>query len=113
MIGGKLYVAGGSGSNRLDIYDPETNRWTTGAPMPSPAVGLAGVVVGSSLYVLGGPNGEVRLYNANTNRWSMRPPLLTPRQYLAAAKVMVNGEPRIVAVGGLTDTGTETEIYTP
>jgi N-acetylneuraminic acid mutarotase len=121
VTGGKLCVAGGAGpggdaggsNSHLDIYDPATNRWTTGAPMPSPGLGLTGAVIGSGLYVLGGEKGEMRFYNSKANRWTMRPSLLTARTFPAMAKVKVNGEARILAVGGHTETGTETEIYTP
>lgn len=55
VLGGKLYVIGGSRYNAardamdtLDktiVYDPTTNLWTTRASMPSPRTGLAATMV--------------------------------------------------------------------
>src|SRR5207249_11539141 len=58
-IDGKVYVAGGrfgAGFNSertaaLEIYDPATNAWTTGAPLPTPRGGVAGVEANGCLYV--------------------------------------------------------------
>lgn len=58
----KVYVAGGrfgGGFNSektaaLEIYDPATNRWTAGAPLPAPRGGVAGVSANGCVYVVGG-----------------------------------------------------------
>src|SRR6185295_7373760 len=47
VINGKLYVVGGclmsdcrvGPTNQLEVYDPATNAWSTGAPMPTPRWG--------------------------------------------------------------------------
>jgi N-acetylneuraminic acid mutarotase len=100
VINGKLYVAGGgdaAGAHAvLEIYDPATNTWTMGAAMPSPRANVAGAVLGSKLYVIGGNNGEVTVYDPGTNRWGSRAPLNTPRSLLAATRV----DTHILALGG-------------
>jgi N-acetylneuraminic acid mutarotase len=119
VIQGKFYVAGG-GSDKLDIYDPGTNLWSSGAPLPSPRAGGGAAVLGAKLYVIGGFNGEkftgeVLAYNPVTNRWITKAPLPTPRHFLAADRIVVGGQPRVVAVGGRLDLGAtnETDLYAP
>jgi N-acetylneuraminic acid mutarotase len=62
---GKFYVLGGeteSGSgatannvyNRVDIYDPATNTWRLGPPMPTARHGIFPLEIGGRIYVAGG-----------------------------------------------------------
>jgi len=64
---GKLYCIGGYNSelrgddsflNTVEIYDPATQSWSTGPPMPTPRYQLAAVVCGGRIYCLGGSNAE-------------------------------------------------------
>lgn len=119
VIDGKLYVAGG-GTDKLDIYDPARNRWSAGAPMPSARGGAGAAVLGAKLYVMGGstPSGditdEVLVYDARTNTWTTKAPLPNARRSLAATKILIGGQPHIVAVGGFEPFATdETAVYTP
>ena len=41
-------------SNVTQVYDPESDTWTLGAPMPSPRGGVTTAVVNDRIYVLGG-----------------------------------------------------------
>jgi len=55
----RLYVVGGTnngrdGINANQIYDPQMDEWTFGAPMPTSRLGLALAVVSDTLYALGG-----------------------------------------------------------
>lgn len=117
-LDGRIYVVGGfespafgnvlnlSISDRVEVYDPQTDRWAIKAPLP---VGLhhAGVVaVGQQLYVAGGytrsglsvwkPVASLYRYDPNTDRWSEGRPMSTPRGALALAVV----KERILAIGG-------------
>jgi N-acetylneuraminic acid mutarotase len=56
VINGKLYVAGGqadaiNGNNvaTLQIYDPASNTWTTGAPLPQARSAADAGVIGGKL----------------------------------------------------------------
>jgi N-acetylneuraminic acid mutarotase len=118
VIAGKFYVAGGYGPNgaptaALDIYNPVTNKWSAGAPMPTVRVGMAGAIVGGKLWVIGGEAGEVIAYDPVTNKWTGKPGLITPRSGLIAAKVRVDGNTHVLAIGGLTESGQENEAFTP
>jgi N-acetylneuraminic acid mutarotase len=112
-IGGQLYVVGGFSKKLLSvwhplatlyIYDPMSNAWTEGPPMPSPRGALAAVALDGKLYAIGGYDGNgntgaVEVYDPATQRWAGRAPLPTPRDHLAAA--VIDG--RIYASGGRRD----------
>lgn len=59
----RIYVFGGEGeglnvaTNHTQVYDPETDMWTAGTPMPTPRWGLGVAVVNDELYVIGGKTG--------------------------------------------------------
>jgi hypothetical protein len=107
---GKVVVLSGlhqddSPSNQVDFYDPASDTWTTGPPLPM-ALHHAGIgVLDGRLYVVGGyassPNGwmpvaEVRSLGADETRWRDEPSLAGPRGALAVAST---GD-ALVAVGG-------------
>ncbi len=55
----RIYVFGGEVdanvvTNLTQIYDPETDTWSTGAPMPTPRHALGVAVVNDLLYAIGG-----------------------------------------------------------
>lgn len=64
----------------LEVYDPVMNTWTSLSPMPTARAGLAAVVVGNTLFALGGrtgtvpgsgvPLGCVEAYDIATDTWS-------------------------------------------
>jgi N-acetylneuraminic acid mutarotase len=109
VIGGKLYVTGGS--NQLEVYDPATNTWTTRAPLPRRRWLGASAALGGELYVISGfeerANGTIEairrtsVYNPGTNSWTTRAPFPEAFIGLSAIRVMLDGKPRIHVVGGL------------
>ena len=82
VIGGKLYLVGGTSVSststwviydKLYIYDPMQDSWSTGPSKPTPSYGF-GAAVGNQLFVPGG-------YTATgvTNAlWVFTPPCVTP-----------------------------------
>ena len=55
----RIYVLGGTsiaGNDLNQIYDPETDTWSTGASMPTSRARLAVAVVNDTLYAIGGRN---------------------------------------------------------
>ncbi len=97
VIGGKIYVPGGYGAERkaldvLEIYDPATDSWSTGAHLPEPLFAYAIAAVHSKLYLFGGSNGQryldiTLIYDTETNTWARGTPMTTPRGFLAAGVV--------------------------
>ena len=54
-VSGKIYVVGGFGGEReLEIYDPQSDRWSRGAPVARALHHAAAVGLGGKLYVIGG-----------------------------------------------------------
>lgn len=106
IYGGKIYVIGGyTGnwihSNSLFIYDPATNNWTLGNPMPTQRGSPNANFVNGILYVIGGDSYEhshvvVEGYDPITNEWMTLSSMSTARHHAASAVVDGN----IYVVGG-------------
>jgi N-acetylneuraminic acid mutarotase len=109
VISGKFYVAGGLGSTDLDVYDPATDSWRTRAPIPKAGRAI-GTALGGKLYAVVGTDAYV--YNPGTNRWSA---IADPTwQHDGVVRVVVNGKPKLLAVGGSHGReANNTEVYTP
>jgi N-acetylneuraminic acid mutarotase len=131
-IQGKFYVSGGEEllpgnpvtfSDKLDVYDPATDMWTSLSPMPTARHNVAGAVLSDRLYILGGDDNFtvfslVEAYDPTTDNWTTKASMLTGRQRLAAGVIRTaSGDLRLLAVGG-GDNGTfgalqTVEAYTP
>ena len=105
MLDGKIYVISGvaSGSTRTNltqIYDPKTDEWSFGAPIPmsisSAAAGLTtGLNAAKAIYVIGGRNniyplsGQLvnQVYFSESESWFMAAQMPVDRSGLAMAVV--------------------------
>lgn len=120
-IAGRIYCAGGKrirtekeksasgdGSHYeyragLNIYDPETDRWTVGPPMSAPRAGCCAAALDGKLYVIGGSNptngfqNRVEIYDPVKNAWQDGPSIPDGREDMAAAAI--GG--KIYALGGV------------
>lgn len=122
VIDGKIYVVGGrrfirstDGTTRmrnftnLEVYDPETNRWTTRAPMPQGQGGLGAAVSDGRLHVCGGEQwlpsqavlAECWTYAPAADTWRPLPSLRIPRHGIGMAAVGRN----LHVFGGATRPG--------
>ncbi|GAA0634291.1 Kelch repeat-containing protein [Brevundimonas lenta] len=126
VLNGVIWVAGGrtvegSGTGRLDRYDPKRDRWDTLAPIPRSRAsdnqvggGLAMAAVGDRLVAFGGEwfagrgDGgvfrETWIYDPAADAWSAGPAMLTPRHGLAAAAI---GDTVYAVAGGAVASGGE------
>ena len=106
VFNNKLYLIG---PNVL-VYDPITNQWTRkaawGRGLEGPTVVLRShmYVFGADLDAGGGPSPGIFIYDPVTDTWEKKP-LLTKFAWhtpygLAAARVFLDGEPRVEVVGG-------------
>ena len=73
-----------------DIYDPTTNVWTSGPPLPSARSGLAYTLYRNLILVIGGevpPEtfAENEAYDPKTKSWNAPAPMLAGRHGTAAA----------------------------
>lgn len=109
--GDRIYVTGGDDGttapslDSLLIYDPKTDRWDTGAPMPALRSNLKLVHLDGSIYAIGGiangnPTGPalptVERYDLAHGYWVPVASMITPR--VNPATTVVGGQ--IVVIGG-------------
>jgi N-acetylneuraminic acid mutarotase len=99
VIGGKLYVIGGSGrpdngppenfsethelKAHVEIYDPASDSWSSGRPAPVPSAGQASCVLNGSIYIFGawaqsGWDSSIAVYDVAADQWSVKSPLPMP-----------------------------------
>lgn len=115
VIGGKFYVAAGESFTRaVEVYDPATNQWSTGASMGSRRERVAAAAVGGKLYVIAGvrvaideeggvtstPVATTSVYDPVTDSWKNVLPAPRSGPGLAGGRVVVNGQARVALVGG-------------
>jgi len=107
-VGDRFYLIGGRGERPVEIYDPATGRWTTGATPPVSMHHFQAVSHGGKIYVLGAFNGtypdetpipNVYVYNPASDTWTEGPAIPADRQRGAAGAVAHDG--LIYLVGGI------------
>jgi N-acetylneuraminic acid mutarotase len=117
VAGGVLVAVGGrEGSHEeptilqaTERYDPVTDTWSVGAPMPTPRAGLGVASDGDAIYVVGGERflgaaetlGAVERYSPAEDRWTELPALPVARHGVAAAWV----DGALYAIGGSITAG--------
>ncbi|MDE0903193.1 MAG: malectin domain-containing carbohydrate-binding protein [Planctomycetota bacterium] len=95
VIDGKLYLFGSVGSawGKVQIYDPQTDSWTTGADMPWGAGSCSSALIDGLVYVCGGITvtgtvGDTGVYDPVLDSWNPNGPLPlmpTPVNHAASA----------------------------
>lgn len=119
VVQGRIIVPGGCGADgraveTVEIYDPRTDAWTAGAPLPSgrAVCGYAIAALDGQVYVFGGraatgaaaASDAVLRYDPGADSWTVEPDrLLRPRADLAAAAF--DDRDRIHLVGGRSPGG--------
>jgi N-acetylneuraminic acid mutarotase len=106
-------------SNITEVYDPDTNIWTTKAPIPNPASNYASAVVNNKIYIIS--ETFTQIYDPETDTWSFGTP--PPFQVDMAGGIATTGAmapERLYVIGGrasgLQGSGLEvsyTQIYNP
>ncbi|MHC4797991.1 MAG: Kelch repeat-containing protein [Planctomycetota bacterium] len=127
-VDGKIYAIGGilrstqSGpetpSSAVEEYDPETDTWTTKAPMPTARGMLTTSVVDGKIYAIGGllynmgkTFSTVEVYDPATDTWTEKTPMPTARATPCASAV--DGIICVIG-GGYGETAFSTvEAYNP
>ncbi len=116
VVGGQLMVAGGTywvdgkkfWDQRVDAFEPATNRWQPLAQLPQPWGDAAAVAVDESFYILGGgadgvAQTSVQCYQRGA--WDMVPRMVLPAPRRSSAAVVLDGT--LYLMGGLTGTGSD------
>jgi N-acetylneuraminic acid mutarotase len=131
-LDGKVIVAGGrtgpgAMAERVDVvevYDPETRRWTTGAPLPAPRGGITGAALAGCMFVFGGEGERTNVlgltpttyrYDPRADRWTQLPDLPIAVHGLKGSAVI--GGRIFLPGGGITlggNSGTNAmQVYRP
>ncbi len=103
----EMELLGRNALTSTEIYDPATDTWVAGAPMPYGRNAM-GAALGADgrIYVVGGaisysspvPRADVFVYDPATDRWEIGPRLRHRRYHHA---VTVDPKGRIYAIGGI------------
>ncbi len=115
VINGQLYLVGGcvnsdcnaGVTNQLEIYNPTTNSWSSGASMPASVAFASSAVMNGLLYVAGGmsygyyTSSAFQVYNPTTNTWTSLPAMPTP--VFGGGGAALNGN--FYVLGGGTGSG--------
>ena len=113
VVDGRLYMlggcvnsdCGGGASNRLDVYDPQTDSWSAKAAMPTPRYNFGAVSFNGKIYAVGGFNAcppcfpqiaTLEVYDVATDAWTTKTPMPTVREGL---QLVAFGD-KIYALGG-------------
>lgn len=124
VVNGKIYVVGGYffglylvSSNVLDVYDPETDTWTTKAPMPATVYSCSSAVVDNKIYVIENSfNSRVgslnQIYDTENDSWSYgRSIPVGVAGAVAAATTAVFAPKRIYVMGGEASANSSNQVY--
>jgi DNA-binding CsgD family transcriptional regulator len=125
QVWGEFVVPGGCDAEGkalrvVEVYDPDTDRWRTGAPLPEPRCAYGLAALGGELYLFGGRTSDdpvtasdkVWRYDPRLGEWSLESEMPLPRSDLAA--VVVGSGIRVL--GGRDERGrpqTNHWIYRP
>lgn len=105
-VGSRFYLIGGRGEKPVEIFDPATGEWSTGAVPPVEMHHFQAVELDGRIYVVGALTGgwptepplpEVYVYDPATDRWSTGPTIPADRRRGAAGAVVHDGEIYVVA----------------
>ena len=99
--GDRLYVIGGYAKDRgnvgeVDIFDPRTNAWSAGPPLPVAVHGCAAAVVDGVIHVMGGDEAPRQHLVLHEDAWKPAAPLPAGRLFARAEE----SGGRLYLVGG-------------
>jgi len=120
VVAGKLYAISGYFTERLAVYDPQTDVWSNGAPLAHPLQYFGSAAIDGRIYVAGGdtggtgPSADLLVYDPQQNAWTQGPPMPGGARWAVGAAAL---EGRLYVVGG-TDVASpgglrRLEVYDP
>ena len=108
VLDGKIYLLGGNlpGSwpvfpvtRQVDLYDPVTNTWEPGVPMPTAKSGLASATVKGNIYAIGGHTGISPIVPAGTIYATVEEFALPTPAQPQLTSTRVNGQVQLTLTG--------------
>ncbi|MEM2099576.1 MAG: kelch repeat-containing protein [Candidatus Bathyarchaeia archaeon] len=126
VINGKIYVVGGYymglylvSSSTLEVYDPETDTWTTKTPMLTAVYSCSSAVIDNKMYVVENAfgthmGGLIQIYDAETDSWSYGRAL--PFSVVGAVAVATTGifaPKRVYVLGSSASANSSVQVYNP
>lgn len=105
-VGGLMYLIGGRGDHRVDVFDPSTNTWTPGADQPQEIHHFQAVEYDGRIYVVGAWTGgfpdedgisHVLIYDPAEDTWTTGPEIPEERRRGAAGAVVYDDHIYVVA----------------
>jgi len=116
-VGGKIYLIGGwiesesssvaEKSAQVEIYDPVTDTWAAGSPMPTAVAGYASAVLDGKIYVISGvasgstTTNLTQIYDPVADEWSMGVPIpMGVNSAAAGATTGTEAAKAIYVIGG-------------
>lgn len=119
-VGSKIYVMGGwdgvgAVSNIVEVFDLNTQTWQRKTNMHTAVVYAAAAVIGNSIHVMGGYNGNTyvnrhQVYNTLLNSWTTATDL--PQARSGCGTAIVDG--KIFLIGGFNEVAlSTTQMYDP
>jgi N-acetylneuraminic acid mutarotase len=129
VVNGKIYVMGGVqyrdapppqtsfGLDVNEVYDPETDSWTTKTPIPTITSNPASATINNKIYVIGGYQSDLnQIYDPESNSWSQGAPIPTAVALAGAGATSGEMAPkRIYVIGGYSsyDEVSLNQVYDP
>ncbi|RNC90255.1 MAG: PKD domain-containing protein [Allomuricauda sp.] len=121
IVDTKIYIMGGWVPNLIatgdtEIYEPQSDTWSTGASMPVPTTHVGSVAVGTDIWFIGGFTGNnpgvatdaVYIYDTKADNWTSGPSL--PSAVGSGAAAFLDN--KIHFIGGLLpDRQTDTAAH--
>ncbi len=129
VVDGKVYLIGGQSSpyrpwpstDANTVYDPATDAWASGSPLPVGTASYASAVVGNKIFLIGGRNYDhspstlnlTQVYDTETDTWSYGASMYAAaKQIEGGATTGTYAPKRIYVFGGLTlQDGESTSMY--
>jgi predicted heme/steroid binding protein len=116
-LGGKFYLIGGRGNPALNIYNPQTNTWTSGTNIPNGKElhHFQAVAYNNKIYIIGAftggfptekPVADIYIYDPAANSWTILANQIPSNRRRGAAGAVVYNN-KIYIVGGITNGHTD------
>jgi len=136
VVNGKIYLIAGAQdytgypfyglSDKTEVYDPETDTWTTKAEIPMRVADYAFAVVDNKIYIMGGAHGVFgggwgnfnQVYDPENDTWASAEPVPVGFDGAAAdATTGILAPKRVYVFGGFIDSSYNscnlTQVYDP